>query len=160
MRARIFVRSNDDNYFTLISPPTMFNVLTAINWLSVLVAFVPYFLLGALWYMLLFPKPYRISLGRKADEPQSNDPLYIVGPAVCALIITVTSAVLLYAMNVNSYGNALLLAVLVGIGYLFTNTVNIAINPNIPRPFLYGLITGSYHFIGMLLVNLILFAMR
>lgn len=138
----------------------MLNVLAAINWLSVLVAFVVYFVFGALWYMFLFPKPYRISLGRNADEPQSENSLYIVGPAVCALIITITSAVLLYALNVNSYGAATLFAMVVGVGYLFTNTVNIAINPNIPRPFLYGLITGSYHFIGMLLVNLILFAMR
>lgn len=138
----------------------MFNILTAINWLSVLVAFIAYFLLGPLWYLLLFPKQYRVSLGRRPDEPQNQDPLYIIGPAVCVLILTVTSAVLVYALNVASYSNAFLFAGLVGVGYLFTNTVNIAINPNIPRPFLYGLITGSYHLIGMVLVNLILVAMR
>ncbi|MEZ0611167.1 DUF1761 domain-containing protein [Fibrella sp. WM1] len=138
----------------------MLTVLPAINWLSVLIAFILYFGLGAFWYLFLFPKPYRIALGRSADEPQSDNPLYIVGPAVCSLIITITSAVLLYTLNVTSYGAATLFAAVVGIGYLVTNTVNIAINPNIPRPFLYGLITGSYHFVGMLLVSLILFAMR
>ncbi|GAB3752484.1 DUF1761 domain-containing protein [Spirosoma pomorum] len=138
----------------------MFNVLSDINWLSVLAAFVVYFLLGSLWYMLLFPKPYRISLGRDANEPQSPNPLYIVGPAVCALIITVTCAVLLQALNVTSYSDALQFILIIGFGYLFTNTVNIAINPNIPRPFLYGMITGSYHLIGMILVNMILVAMR
>ena len=138
----------------------MFDVLTTINWLSVGVAFVAYFLLGPLWYVLLFPKQYRISLGRQPDEPQNPDPLYIVGPAVCALIITIASAVFFYALNVASYGNALALALLVGTGYLVANTVNVAINPNIPRPFLYGSITGSYHLMGMVLVNLILVAMR
>jgi hypothetical protein len=140
----------------------MFNVLTSINWLSVLVAFVAYFLLGALWYLLLFPKPYRTSLGKtgEPDAAQSQDPLYVVGPAVCALIITITCAVLLYTLRIDTYGNALRFALLVGVGYLVTNTVNIAINPNMPRPFFYGLITGSYHLLGMVLVNLILVAMK
>lgn len=138
----------------------MFNVLSDINWLSVLAAFVVYFLLGSLWYMLLFPKSYRISLGRDVNEPQSPDPLFIVGPAVCTLIVTVTSAVLFYALNVTSYSGALQFTLLAGVGFLVTNTVNIAINPNIPRPFLYGFITGSYHLVGILLVSLILVAMR
>ena len=140
----------------------MFNVLTSINWLSVLAAFVAYFLLGALWYLLLFPKPYRASLGKTSepDAGQSQDPLYVVGPAVCALLITITCAVLLYTLRIDTYGNALRFALLVGVGYLFTNTVNIAINPNMPRPFFYGLITGSYHLLGMVLVNLILVAMK
>ena len=84
----------------------------------------------------------------------------MVGPAVCALIITITCAVLLHALHIDTYGNALRFALLVGVGYLFTNTVNIAINPNMPRPFFYGLITGSYHLLGMVLVNLILVAMK
>jgi hypothetical protein len=138
----------------------MFNVLSDINWLSVLAAFVVYFMLGSLWYLLLFPKSYRVSLGRDVNEPRSPDPLFIVGPAVCALTVTVTSAVLFYSLNITSYSDALQFTLIVGVGYLFTNTVNIAINPNIPRPFLYGLITGSYHLVGMVLVNLILVAMR
>ena len=140
----------------------MFNVLSSINWLGVAVAFVAYFLLGAVWYLWLFPKPYRASLGKEnePDTGQNQQLLYIVGPAVCALIITITCAVLLYALHISSYGGALSFALVVGLGYLFTNTVNIAINPNIPRPFFYGLITGSYHLVGMVLVNLILVAAK
>jgi hypothetical protein len=127
----------------------MLNILTTINWLSVLAAFVAYFLLGALWYLGLFAKP--------AAPPA---PLFIVGPAVCSLLITITCAVLLYALHISSYSGALGFALLVGFGYLFTNTVNIAINPNIPRPLFYGLIMGSFHMVGMVLVNLILVAMK
>lgn len=140
----------------------MFNVLATINWLGVALAFGAYFLLGPLWYLLLFPKLYRAALGR-AEEPetaQNPGPLYIVGPAVCALLITITCAILLTAFRIESYANAISFALLVGFGYLFTNTVNIAINPNIPRPFLYGLITGSYHLAGMLAVNLIMVALK
>ena len=137
----------------------MFDVLTAINWLGVLVAFMAYFLLGPLWYLLLFSRQYRVSLGREKDSQQHQSSLYVAGPAVCALIITLTSAVLFYALNITSYGNAVQFAALVGIGFLVANTVNIAINPNIPRPFLYGLVSGGYHLIGMVLVNTILVAM-
>ena len=135
----------------------LLTLLTSVNWIGILLAFFAYFLLGALWYLLLFPRPYRISLGRNPDEKTSEAPIYIIGPAVCAMIVTITSAILMYALKINSYTEVMQLVLLVGIGYLFTNTVNIAINPNIPRPFLYGMITGMYHVVGMAIVNSILY---
>lgn len=47
-----------------------------------------------------------------------------------------------------------------GVGYLVANTTNIAINPNIPRPFLYSAITSVYHLVGITLTCLMLAAMR
>jgi hypothetical protein len=138
----------------------MLNVLATINWVSVLAAFVAYFLLGPLWYLVLFPKPYRAALGKENEPAQQPAPIFIIGPAVCSLLVTITCAVLLYALQINSYAGALGFALVVGFGYLFTNTVNIAINPNIPRPLFYGLITGSFHLVGMVLVNLILVGMK
>ena len=138
----------------------MFHVLAEISWFSVLLAFVPYFLLGALWFTLFFSKAYRISLGKENEEPQKPAPIFIIGPAVCCLIITVASAILIYVLKINSYENALIFALITGVGYLAANTVNIAINPNIPRPLLYGLISGTYHIAGMLIVSIILIAMK
>ena len=138
----------------------MFNVFTEINWLSVSIAFLSYFMLGALWFMFLFSKQYEASLGRENDTRQSQSPLYIIGPAVCSFVITLTSAVLIYALNIDTFEDALLFAIIIGFGYLFTNTVMIAINPNIPRPLFYGLISGMYHFVGILIVSGILVAMK
>jgi hypothetical protein len=137
----------------------MISQLANLNWISVLVAFVGYFLLGALWFTLFFNKPYRISLGRE-NETLQNKPIFIVGPMLCSLVITVASAVLIYALNVQSLGDALKFSLLVGIGYLFANTVNIAINPNIPRPILYGIISGTYHLVGIFFVSIILVVMK
>jgi hypothetical protein len=117
-------------------------LLTTINWISVILAFVAYFLLGALWYMLLFPKPLRISLGRDPNINPSEAPIYIIGPGVCALVVTITCAILIYALNLTAYADVIQFALIVGIGYLFTNTINIGINPNIPKHFQYGMITG------------------
>lgn len=138
----------------------MFNVLSEISWLSVLVAFVAYFLLGALWFTLLFLKSYKISLGRENDMPQKPASIFIIGPAICCFVITVASAILIYVLKIDSYENAVIFAVIVGLGYLVANTVNIAINPNIPKPLLYGLISGAYHLVGILIVSLILIGMK
>lgn len=137
----------------------MMSQLANLNWISVSVAFIAYFLLGALWFTLFFSKQYKISLGRE-NETLQNRPIFIVGPALCSLVITIASAVLIYALNISSFGDALKFSLLVGIGYLFANTVNIAINPNIPRPILYGLISGTYHLVGILMVSIILVSMR
>lgn len=137
----------------------MISQLGGLNWISVLLAFVAYFLLGALWFTLFFSKQYRFSLGRENETLQSK-PLFIAGPALCSLVITIASAVLLNALHVSSLSGALEFSLLVGIGYLFANTVNIAINPNIPHPLLYGLISGSYHLLGILVVSLIIVTMK
>ena len=138
----------------------MFNVLSNINWLSVLIAFIAYFLLGALWYMQLFPRLYKMSLGKANETLQNQSPLYVVGPGLCVLVVVVASAILFYALGIDSYGTALMFALLIGIGFLVSNTTNIAINPNIPRPLLYSFITSTYHLVGITLTSLILVAMR
>jgi biotin operon repressor len=48
----------------------------------------------------------------------------------------------------------------VGIGYLASTTVNTAINPNIPRPLRYGLVSGGYFALSGVVVCVILVAMR
>lgn len=134
--------------------------LSNLNWISVLIAFVAYFMLGALWFTLFFKKQYAISLGKENQLPEKPAPLFIIGPALCSLVITIANAILFYALNIQSYSSALEFSFVVGIGYLVANTVNIAINPNIPNPIHYGIISGSYHLTGIVIVNIILTAMR
>lgn len=136
----------------------MMTQLANLNWISVLLAFVAYCLLGALWFTLFFSKPYKISLG-KEGETLPNHPIFMVGPALCSLVITLASAVLMKALHISSFGAAVEFSLVVGIGYLVANTVNIAINPNIPRPILYGAISGAYHLVGILMVGVILVGM-
>lgn len=138
----------------------MFNVVSDIHWLSVLAAFAAYYLLGALWYLVLFPQAYKVSLGKAHEALHNESVLFVVGPGVCVLATILATTVLFYALHLTSYGDALGLAALVGVGYLVANTTNIAINPNIPRPFLYSAITSSYHLVGITLTCLILATMK
>ncbi len=138
----------------------MFEAFSNVRWLGVAAAFVPYFMLGGLWFTVLFPRAYQRSLGRE-NEPQAKPaPIFIIGPALCSLVITITTAVLMQALHVDTYLSAVQLGALVGGGYLVANTVNIAINPNIPRPLFYGLISGSFHMTGIMIVTAVLVAMR
>jgi len=138
----------------------MISQLSHVNWISIALAFAVYFILGALWFTIFFKKQYAISLGKENLLPQKPAPIFIIGPAVCSLIITITCAILIYALGINSYGQAIEFALIVGIGYLVANTVNIAINPNIPNPIHYSIISGAYHLVGVLLVSGILVVMK
>ncbi|MGV3612179.1 MAG: DUF1761 domain-containing protein [Fluviicola sp.] len=138
----------------------MIQFISAINWLSVLVALVAYSALGALWFTLLFKKQYAKSLGKENENLQNSAPIFIIGPMICSLLITITCALLIHALGIQTITGSLEFAAIVGIGYLFSNTVNIAINPNMPRPIPYGIISGMFHLVGMLIVCSILVSMK
>jgi Protein of unknown function (DUF1761) len=136
----------------------MFNVLGDINWLAVVAATVAYIALGGLWFTVFFGKAYAASLGREKIEQKGMPPIFIVGPAVCGLAVVITSAVLIRALGIDAISDGLLFGAIVGVGFLFANTVNIAINPNMPRPLFYGAISGSYNLVASVLISLIIVA--
>lgn len=138
----------------------MFNVLAQINWIAVLVTTVALSVLGGLWFTLFFPKYYAISLGREAAPKQQLAPIYYVGPLVCGLVLTIASAVLIRVLRIESFEDSLVFGAIVGFGYLVSTTFNVAINPNIPRPLLYGLVSGGYFFVISLVVSLVQVFMR
>lgn len=138
----------------------MISQFASLNWISILVAFFAYFLLGALWFTLFFKKQYAISLGKENQLPEKPAPIFIIGPAICSLVITIAGAVFIYALNINTIGAATEFALVAGIGFLVANTINIAINPNMPNPIHYGIISGTYHLVGILIVSIILVAMK
>ncbi|GAB3503482.1 DUF1761 domain-containing protein [Emticicia fontis] len=137
----------------------MINQLANLNWISFIIAFVVYNVVGALWFTLFFTKPYKISLG-KENETLPNKPIFIAGPAICTFVVTLTFAILFYALNIQSFTEAIGFSLLIGTGFLVANTTNIAINPNIPRPILYSVISGSYHLVGIVLAGIILVVMK
>jgi hypothetical protein len=135
-------------------------VLSNLPWLGIALALVLCSALGALWFTVLFRKRYLYTLGRPVNEPPSKDPIYFVGPMACNLLVILTSAILMDMLGIATYGGAFKFALLVGFGYLVTNTLNIAINPNMPRPIPYGVLTGAFHLVAMLLACAVLVAMR
>jgi len=134
----------------------MTNILSSFSWLGIVLAFIAYSIIGAVWFTALFRKAYLAALGRPLDEPQSKDPIYFVGPMLCNLVVILTSAVLMHQLSITSVGAAFTFALVAGFGYLVTNTVNIAINPNIPHPIRYGIISGGCHLVAMVVTCIII----
>lgn len=138
----------------------MFTVLADVDWLAVLIAFVVSTALAGLYFPVLIAKPYIVALGRQnAGKPESTL-VTNLGPIVCVLLTTVTSAVLLQALDVTAVGDAVAFGLIVGIGYLSAMTFQIAINPNVPRPIYYGVLNAPYFIISSVLTALILTWMR
>ncbi|WP_375460795.1 DUF1761 domain-containing protein [uncultured Enterovirga sp.] len=137
----------------------MIEAFSQVNWPAVIVASIAHFALGGVWFMALFGKQYALALGIADRAPQKPGLLFIVGPFVCSALNIATTALLLRALGIANYGDALLLGLVVGVGYLVAMTVNIAINPLFPRPFQYALINAPMFVIGSLMSCVILVAM-
>lgn len=137
----------------------MLDQLAQINWLAILAATVANAMLGAAWFMGIVGKRYAIALGRTDLGDQKPSALAIVGPMACGLVVTVTDAVLLRSLGITTYGATLWFGALTGAGYLVAQTVNIAINPNIPRPFYYSALNAPYFLLGNLVSCAIITAM-
>jgi Protein of unknown function (DUF1761) len=138
----------------------MFNVLSELNWLAIAAGTVALSVLGFVWFAVLFPKVYAVALGKQDEPPKPLAPIFIAGPFVCGLVTTIASEILIQAFKIESVADGLIFGAIVGIGYLTPTTVNTGINPNIPRPLVYGLVSGSYFFLAGLIVSLILVALK
>lgn len=134
----------------------MFNVLSDINWFAVVVSTGIFAVLGGLYFTAIVAKPYKIALGNESRELPTPGPIFIAGPLISSLVVVVTSAVLLRALDVESVGNAIVFGLIVSIGYLVAQTMNIAINPNFPHPVLYTAINAPYFVICTVAASIIL----
>lgn len=132
--------------------------LVQLNWLAVLVAFVISSALGGLYFGVIIAKPYLAALGRTDRGPSGL--ARNLGPVVCGLLVTLTSAVLLRALDVTSIGDALVFGAIVGVGYLSAMTFQIALNPNFPRPLYYGVLNAPYFVVSSLAVSAVLVLWR
>ncbi|WP_244932308.1 DUF1761 domain-containing protein [Nocardioides sp. W7] len=138
----------------------MFNVLGDINWLACAIAAVASIALAGVWFAVVIVKPYAVALGREgAPAPEANA-VSTAGPILCQLVTLLTSAVLIEALGITTTGNAVAFGLVVGIGYLSAMTFQIAINPNFPRPLLYGAINAPFFVVSSVLSAVILVAMR
>ena len=130
----------------------MFNVLSEINWLAVIVATIPFALLGGLYFSAIVPKQYAAAVGTQS-RPGA---LFIAGPIVASLVTVVTSAVLLRALDVTAVSDGVVFGLLVSVGYLVAQTFQIAINPAFKRPLIYGLLNAPYFIVCTVIASVIL----
>lgn len=129
----------------------MFSTITQINVLGVLAATAANFIVGGIYFGAIVAKAYSIAMGKENEPRQKPSALMIAGPAVCGLFLTVTNAVLIRMLNIQSLPDALIFGLFLGVGYLAPMTMTIAINPNFPRPFFYTAINAPYFIVSNLM---------
>ncbi len=133
---------------------------TNIPWLGVAAGTVAFAVLGGVWFGAVVGRLYARALDRPDLIGQKPAALAIAGPFVCGLVVTLANALLMPAMGVATAAAAAGFGALVGIGYLAPMVVNVAINPNFPRPFLYSAINLPYFIAGNIGNCLLLWALR
>ena len=137
----------------------MVDVVTELNWLAVGLATLASFILGAVWFTPLFGKVYDEASGVKRQKDTFTTMYYVV-PFVGSLATALATAILLYTLNVSAMADAIILALVVGLGYAASVSVVNAVNPRMAKPLLYGAVTGGYHVVSVLLVAVIIFVMK
>jgi hypothetical protein len=138
----------------------VFNVLTDINWVAFAISAVASIVLAGLWFAVVIAKPYVVALGREDAGAPPQDAVRAVGPLVCTLVTTLTTAVLVEALDLTSVGDAVAFGLVVGIGYLAAMTFQIAINPSFPRPLFYGAINAPYFVLASVISAVVMTQMR
>lgn len=138
----------------------MFTVLADIPWLAFAGAFVASVLLAGLWFAVVVPRPYAVALGRVGEPAPAASVVGAVGPVVCQLVTLLTTAVLVEALAITALADAVGFGLIVGVGYLSAMAFQIAINPNFPRPLLYGAINSPYFVLTSVVGSVLLVAGR
>lgn len=137
----------------------MLYTISEINWLAVAAATIASFILGGVWFTILFGHAYSTALGRGHDPNAKPAPILIIGPAVWSLVTAIVTAMLMLALGIDTMGQAIGFGLFIGFGYLAATTINTGINPNIPNPLLYGMVSGSYHLVAGIVIAVILVLM-
>lgn len=132
------------------------DMLGQLNWMAVIAGSVIYFALGAIWYSpFLFAKAWQRSVGW--DEESRGDlrasPLTYVIPYLAYLAMAMATAMLAAATGSDTLETGVVLGLVVGVGYaLALNLVEATFDPNKPQKWVWFAITGSYNFIGLMIV--------
>jgi uncharacterized protein DUF1761 len=137
----------------------MISALASINWLAVGLATLAYYALGAVWFTPLFGKAWDRSIGHTRTKGERFGAIYYVVPLVACVAVAVATAVLVEASGISSPLEAVVLGLVVGVGSSAAVSFTNAVNPSTPHPLLYGVVTGSYHAAGAVLVALIVVAL-
>jgi len=134
-----------------------------LNLLAVILGAVIYFALGAVWFApVLFGRQWQNSIGWAASQrpPQMKPSAYAL-PAVAYVVMAIATGLLAAATGSDTLFEGIVLGVVVGVGYAVTLTaVEAVFDPNKPQPWTWFGISASYHFLGLLIVAVIVSVWR
>jgi hypothetical protein len=134
-----------------------FDVLGDLNWLAVIVATLAYFLLGAVWYaQAVFGKAWQRSSGITIEEGQRPGAVFYIIPLITCFLAVLATAMIAATTGSSTVGDAIVLGLVVGVGFAGSLSLLGSAFGNYPQPGVYFAITASYHLVGLMGASLIL----
>jgi hypothetical protein len=128
-----------------------FDALGELNWLAVLVATIAWFALGGLWYSApVFGRPWMRSVGME-DTPERPGPAIYLFPLVAYFIAVIALGMVARATGTDTLGEAIVLGLVVGIGFGMTLYAVESVFGRRPQPGTWFLITAGYQLLGILI---------
>jgi hypothetical protein len=130
-------------------------MIANLNYLHIAVSTLVYFLLGAIWYSLLFGKKWMALLGIVPNEKDKKDmPKIMAITVVLNFIITSAVACVLHFVQPSSVMGALKVGILLGVGFTAcTTAMNYMYSK---RPFGLTMIDSGYHVVSICAVSVLM----
>jgi Na+/H+ antiporter NhaA len=133
-----------------------FDALNDVNWLAIVVAAVAWWVLGALWYARpVFGNAWMKAAGIRIQEGQRPGAATIVVPLVAQLVASIALAMLARATGSTTFGEGIVLGLVVGIGLLLTTYLVETTFGQRPQAGVWFAITGAYQLLGALIASVI-----
>lgn len=127
--------------------------MPAVNWLAVIAAAVSMFVIGGLWYSVLFQKQWMAANGFSDEDMRRGSPAVIFGTAfILSLLMAANLA--FFVSGVPDLGAVIGYSVAAGLGWAAFGLSMVALFER--RPLAYHLINGGYLTVAFVVMGLIL----
>ena len=133
-----------------------FDVLNDVNWLAIVVGAVAWWILGAIWYAPpLFGNAWMRSAGIQIREGQRPGVATYVVPLLAYFVATIAAAMLARATGSTTFGDGIVLGLVLGVGFGVTLYWVESTFGQRPRPSTWFGITAVYQLLGVLIATVI-----
>ena len=136
--------------------------LAMVDYLSVIVAAVAAFAVGALWYGPLFGRPWRLLMNYSeghAGTPSGGQgmsmPFAMGGGFIATLVLVYVLAVFMQALGIATASEAVSFGFTVSVGFIATTMMNSVFYER--RPWKLYLINASHYVVAVIVASLVLF---
>ncbi len=125
------------------------------NWIPIICAAAAYWVVGAIWYMALFGKPWAAAMQQHGVKlEQSGMGAKMIGNFICNLVAAIVMARLIQRMGIPDLIHGVRLGAGLAVGFSATALTIQYLWES--KPFKIWLIDASYHFCGCMVLGAIL----
>ncbi len=137
----------------------MTEIVTQINWLAVALATIAYSATSGIWHrQFAFGKKWEQAMGFERSKDWKETQIYYIVPLISCFVTCCTVALFQELLFVTEFKDALILGLILGIGFATAVTFTNATIPTMKSPLVFGVITGSAHALGITISSLVIFA--